>query len=283
MKKGLVLEGGAMRGLFTAGVLDIVMEKGIEFDGAVGVSAGAAFGCNIKSRQIGRALRYNLKYCSDSRYASLSNLIKGGNLFSTDFCYGEIPLFLDPFDFDEYEKNPMEFYTVCTDLESGRAVYHNYTGRTDGGFDWIRASASMPLVSQIVEIDGKKYLDGGIADSIPVKFFEKKGYDKIVVVLTRPKGYIKEKNPLLPIMRIKFRNYPRFISAAEYRHVIYNKTLDYIGKKEQKGEIFVIRPPFELPVGKAESDPERLKEAYEIGRRETEMRLEELKAFLSGN
>ena len=272
-----------MRGLFTAGVLDIVMEKGIEFDGAVGVSAGAAFGCNIKSRQIGRALRYNLKYCSDSRYASLSNLIKGGNLFSTDFCYGEIPLSLDPFDFDEYEKNPMEFYTVCTDLESGRAVYHNYTGRNDGGFDWIRASASMPLVSQIVEIDGKKYLDGGIADSIPVKFFEKKGYDKIVVVLTRPKGYIKEKNPLLPIMRIKYRNYPRFISAAEYRHVIYNKTLDYIGKKEQKGEIFVIRPPFELPVGKAESDPERLKEAYEIGRRETEMRLEELKAFLSGN
>ena len=177
----------------------------------------------------------------------------------------------------------MEFYTVCTDLESGRAVYHNYTGRTDGGFDWIRASASMPLVSQIVEIDGKKYLDGGISDSIPVKFFEKNGYDKIVVVLTRPKGYIKEKNPLLPIMRIKYRNYPRFISAAEYRHVIYNKTLDYIGKKEQKGEIFVIRPPFELPVGKAESDPERLKEAYEIGRKETEMRLEELKAFLSGN
>ena len=210
-KKGLILEGGAMRGLFTAGVMDVLMENGVEFDGIIGVSAGAAFGCNYKSGQIGRALRYNIKYCRDKRYCGINSLLKSGNLYNTDFCYGEVPLSLDKFDFDAYLKNPAEFYVVCTDVESGRPVYHKYTGAEDSGFDWIRASASMPLVSQIVNIDGKKLLDGGISDSIPVKYFESIGYNKNVAVLTQTKEYRKGKNRMMPLIRRRYKMYPKLI------------------------------------------------------------------------
>ena len=172
------------------------MENGVTFDGAVGVSAGAAFGCNIKSHQIGRVLRYNTRFCADKRYCGMSSLLKTGNIYSTEFCYGEVPLKYDPFDFETYKKDPMEFYVVSTDVETGRPVYHKYTGEEDSGFDWIRASASMPLVSQIVEIDGQKLLDGGISDSIPVEFFESLGYDRNVAVLTQPKTYQKSKNKM---------------------------------------------------------------------------------------
>lgn len=280
MKKGLVLEGGAMRGMFTAGVIDIFMENGLDFDAAVGVSAGAAFGCNIKSRQIGRAIRYNMRFCSDRRYCSVSSLIKTGDIFNTDFCYGEVPLTLDPFDFEAYENNPMDFYTVSTDICTGRAVYHKYEGQKDHGFDWIRASASMPLVSRTVEIEGQKLLDGGIADSIPVRFFEQKGFDKTVVILTRPHDYRKKKNPLIPIMRLKYRKYPKLVKTMENRHRVYNDTLEYIEKKEKSGEIFVIRPPEPLKVGKIERDPKKLLEAYNTGRKEAEKSLEKLKEFL---
>ena len=203
MKKGLILEGGAMRGMFTAGVIDVMMENRILFDGAVGVSAGAAFGCNYKSGQIGRVIRYNTKYCNDPRYCGIRSLIRTGNLYNTDFCYGEVPLKQDVFDFDAYKNNPMAFYVVCTDIETGKAVYRKYDGMEDHGFDWIRASASMPLVSQIVEIDGQKLLDGGIADSIPVRFFERIGYDRNIVVLTQPADYQKKKNRLMPLIRQK--------------------------------------------------------------------------------
>ena len=163
MKKGLILEGGAMRGMYTAGVTDIMMENGIEFDGAVGVSAGAAFGCNYKSRQIGRAARYNMRFCNDKRYCSIRSLITTGNIYNTDFCYNEVPAKYDPFDFETYINNPMEFYVVCTNVETGEPVYKKFEGTEESRFDWIRASASMPLVSQIVEIDGLKMLDGGIS------------------------------------------------------------------------------------------------------------------------
>ena len=184
MKKGLVLEGGAMRGLFSAGVLDVLMERGIAFDGIIGVSAGAAFGCNYKSGQIGRVLRYNTRFCGDKRYSGRGSLLKTGNLFNTEFCYNQVPLELDPFDFEAFRSNPAEFYVVCTDVNTGEPVYHAYTGFEDHGFEWIRASASLPLIAQIVEIDGQKLLDGGIADSIPFGYFESIGYDRNVVVLT---------------------------------------------------------------------------------------------------
>jgi len=281
MKKGLILEGGAMRGMFTAGVMDVLMENGIEFDGAVGVSAGAAFGCNYKSKQIGRVIRYNTRFIRDRRYCGWRVLLKTGNMYSTEFCYDEVPRVHDIFDYDTYEKNPMEFYVVCTDIETGEAVYHKYEGRSDHGFDWIRASASMPLVSQIVEIDGQKLLDGGIADSIPVEFFESIGYSRNIAVLTRPAEYRKSKNSMMPVIRMKYRKYPRLVEAMERRHTMYNDTLARIEAKEKAGELLVIRPAEELPVSRVEKDPEKLRAAYEIGRSTAAARMTAVREYLS--
>lgn len=280
MKTGLILEGGAMRGMFTAGVMDVMMENDIVFDGAIGVSAGAAFGCNYKSKQIGRAARYNMKYCDDKRYCGIGSLIKTGNIFSTDFAYGEVPMKKDIFDFYTYKNNPMEFYVVCTDIESGEAVYHRYDDFSDHGFDWIRASASMPLVSEIVEIDGVKMLDGGVADSIPLKYFESIGYDRNVVILTRPGDYRKKKNNIIPLIKLKYKKYPKFVKAMEERHIKYNETLEYIAAEEQKGNVLVIRPDEALPVGRIERKRDNLKAAYEIGRNTAIKKLDKVRKFL---
>ncbi len=192
MKKGLVLEGGGMRALFTVGVTDVLMENGITFDGAIGVSAGAAFGCNYKSCQPGRAIRYNTRFAKDKRYCSMSSLIRTGDLFGADFCYKRIPRDLDKFDDEAYDNNPMEFYVVCTDIETGAPVYKSCPVSDEVMLEYIRASASLPLISNIVEIDGKKLLDGGITDSIPLKCFESIGFDRNVVILTQPKDYVKK-------------------------------------------------------------------------------------------
>ena len=281
MKRGLILEGGAMRGMFTAGVMDVFMENGIEFDGAIGVSAGAAFGCNYKSKQIGRVLRYNTTYVRDKRYCGVRVLLKTGNIYSTEFCYEEIPNKLDVFDYDTYESNPMEFYVVATDVETGKAIYHKHEGRDDHGFDWIRASASMPLVSKMVEIDGKKMLDGGAADSLPLKFFESIGYDRNIVILTKPKGYKKSKNKAIPLMKLKYRKYPEFVKTMANRHIVYNEALEYIEEKEKAGEVLVIRPEEELPVSRVEKDVDKLKLAYEIGRQVAKKNLASVKEFLN--
>ena len=281
MKTGLILEGGAMRGLFTAGVMDVLMEHNIPFDGAIGVSAGAAFGCNYKSRQIGRVLRYNVRFCDDPRYSGLHSLVQTGDFFSTDFCYGTVPLELDPFDFDTYGRNPMDFYVVCTDIETGTAVYHRYTGWDDHGFDWIRASASMPLASNVVEIGRKKLLDGGIADSIPLARFQRMGYDRNVVVLTQPLGYQKQPNRLLPLIRKRYRAYPKLVRAMEQRHVMYNQELDEVARQEAAGSILVIRPAAPIPVSRTEKDPRKLQIAYEMGRTAAEEKLPEVEHFLA--
>ena len=281
MKKGLVLEGGAMRGMFTAGVIDVLMEHGIEFDGAVGVSAGAAFGCNYKSRQIGRVIRYNTNFCNDKRYGGIGVLLKTGNFYSAEFAYNEVPLEHDIFDFETYENNPMEFYVVCTDLETGKAFYHKYEGKDDHGFEWIRASSSMPMVSNIVEIEGKKFLDGGIADPIPLKFFVSIGYDRNIVVLTRPAGYTKSKSRFMTLFNLKYKAFPFFIETMKKRPEEYNKTLKYIRQKEKLGEVLVIRPSSPLPVSRTEKDPDKLRMAYNIGREDAIARIDEIKKYLN--
>lgn len=281
MKTGLILEGGAMRGMFTAGVMDVLMEQGIDFDGVIGVSAGAAFGCNYKSKQIGRVIRYNTRFCRDKRYSGFRVLLKTGNIYSTDFCYNEVPLVHDVFDFDTFEQNPMEFYVVCTDVETGLPVYHNYGSRADHGFDWIRASASMPLVSQFVEIDGKKFLDGGISDSIPVKYFESLGYRKNIAVLTRPMGYQKEPNKLMPLIRRKYRAYPQLVDTLQNRHTRYNETLAYIRQEEAAGRLLVIRPETAIKVSAVEKNPEKLRSVYEMGRSTATRQLDKIQAFLA--
>ncbi|MBE6410475.1 MAG: patatin family protein [Akkermansiaceae bacterium] len=281
MKKGLILEGGAMRGMFTAGVTDVMMEQGIEFDGAVGVSAGAAFGCNYKSRQVGRALRYNKRFCNDRRYCGLRSLLLTGNIYNTDFAYREVPLHLDAFDFAAYTANPMEFWLVCTDIKTGLPVYHRYDGYHDHGFDWIRASASMPMVSRTVEIDGQKLLDGGISDAIPLRFFENCGYNRNVVILTQPADYRKKKTSAMPLIRLLYRKYPALVSAMETRHRMYNDTLEYIAQQEAAGNILVIRPAAPLPVSRVEKNPERLQAAYDIGRATATAQLEAIRHFLT--
>lgn len=266
MRVGLVMEGGAMRGMFTAGVLDVLMENNISFDGAIGVSAGATFGCNIKSGQRGRAIRYNLKYCQDPSYGSFSSFIKTGDYFNVDFCYHKIPEELDIWDKQSFVDNPMEFYVVATDLETGEAVYHKCTDGGDVDIEWIRASASVPMVSRYVELEGRKLLDGGIADSVPLAFFEKEGYARNLVILTQPDSYVKKKNKATPVCKLIYRKYPAFTKVFANRHNVYNANIDYIRKQEAAGVSFVIRPPHKLELSSAEKDPLKLEKAYELGR-----------------
>ncbi len=281
MKKGLIMEGGAMRGMFTAGVIDVMMEKAIEFDGAIGVSAGAAFGCNYKSKQIGRVIRYNTRFSRDKRYGGFRVLLKEGNFYSKQFCYEEVPLKYDPFDYDTYERNPMEFYVVATDVDTGKAEYHVLADRHDHGFEWIRASASMPLVSRMVEIDGRRYLDGALADSIPVQYFESIGYDRNVVILTQPEGFRKKPDTLLPLMKLYYQKFPKLVEAIVTRHQQYNAALDHIACRKAAGGLLVIRPPEKLPIGRTEKDPDKLRRVYEMGRRTVEDRIGEIQNFLN--
>ena len=281
MKKGLVLEGGAMRGLFTSGILDVLMEEGITADGVIGVSAGAAFGCNFKSGQIGRALRYNKKYCRDKRYCSFHSLITTGDLYGAEFCYKTLPEKLDLFDNDSYESNPMEFFVVCTDVVPGQPVYKKCDSFRGNNLEWIRASASLPLVSRVVEIDGYKMLDGGISDAIPLKHFESLGYEKNLVILTQPEGYEKKKNNLKSVFDIALKKYPNLISAMERRHIMYNDALSYVEEQEKRGKALVLRPKEALPVKRTSKNPELLQETYDLGRTIAVERLSEIREFMN--
>lgn len=280
MKTGLVLEGGAMRGMFTAGVTDVMLENNITFDGLVGVSAGACFGCNYKSRQAGRSIRYNLRYCHDKRYCSIHSLLTTGDLFGAQFCYETIPQYLDPFDYEAFSANPMEFHVVCTDVESGQALYYPLSTARNEEMDLIRASASMPLVSRIVEVNGQKLLDGGIADSIPLRYFQQQGFTRNVVVLTQPDDYEKKPNRMLPLMRVALRPYPHLIDALAHRHEMYNATTAYVHMQETLGTCFVIRPRSKLAVSRIEHDPRKLQAVYEEGRNIALDQLDALKSFL---
>ena len=280
MKYGLVMEGGAMRGVFTAGVTDVLMRNGIEFDGGIGVSAGAAFGCNYKSRQDGRVIRYNLNVCRDWRFASLRSLLLTGDLYGADFCYHTVPEILDPFDCPAYADNPMKFYAVCTDVTSGQPVYHECPQIDSSTLEWIRASASMPLVSRIVEIDGYKLLDGGMSDSIPLQTFENMGYERNVVILTRPRDYVKKANPLMWLIKLIYRKYPALVEKMARRHTIYNEQTAFAAQREKVGAALVLRPPEPLPVHPVEHDPRRIQKAYDMGVKVGQDNLERIKEFL---
>ena len=279
MKRGLVLEGGAMRGLWTAGITDVMMEHDIWPDGLVGVSAGAAFGCNYKSRQIGRAIRYNMRFAKDSRYSGIRSLLTTGDYFNAEFDYHIVPKQYEIYDDDAFNHNPMEFIVVCTDVETGEAVYQPLTEANYDTYEWIRASASMPLVSKVVSIQGRKLLDGGVADSIPLAYTESRGYDRNVVVLTQPLGYQKEHNRLMPLMRFALRRYPEMIKALDYRHIMYNKQLEYVAQAEREGRCLVIRPDEKIPIGHISHNPQQMQHVYQIGRAIGERYIERIKDF----
>jgi len=279
MKRGLVLEGGAMRGLFSAGITDVMMEAGIEPDGLIGVSAGAAFGCNYKSRQPGRAIRYNTRFAKDPRYSGLRSLLKSGNYFNAEFGYHIVPREYDIFDTEAFEQNPMVFIVVCTDVLTGQAVYHRMDRVSFDELEWLRASASMPLASKVVEVGGRKLLDGGVADSIPLEYFEHIGYDRNVVILTQPAGFVKEPNKLMPLMRLGLRRYPKMVEALATRHEMYNRQLEYVRQAEREGRCLVIRPEEKIPIGHISHDPEQMRRVYEIGRKMGEQYIDRIKAF----
>ena len=280
MKTALIMEGGAMRGLFTCGVTDVFLEEGITFDAAAGISAGACFGCNFKSKQAGRAIRYNKRYSRDPRFCSFKSLVKTGDLYGADFCYRELPEVLDPFDNKAFEENPMAFYIGATDVDTGEIRYHKCTDGGQKDLLWMRASASMPLVSRIVEADGYRMLDGGIVDPVPYRYMEKLGYDRNVYILTQPKGFRKEKSSALPLIRIALRKTPKIVEAMEHRHEVYNRQMAEIDEKEARGEILVIRPPESLGISRTEHDPNELERVYQTGRREACRMLPEIRSFL---
>lgn len=271
-----------MCGLFTCGILDVFMEQGIEFNAAVGVSAGACFGCNIKSRQPGRALRYNLRFANDKRYCSVQSLFKTGDIYNADFCYRQLPDELDLFDYETLKNNPMEFYMAVTDIKTGKPVYPKLTDGNRKELQWMRASASMPLVSKPVEIDGGEYLDGGMTDSIPLQFLESVGYKRNVVILTQPRSYVKTPNKLMWLMRILLRKYPKLLDAMANRHNMYNDETRYVFEQEKQGNVLVLCPEEPLGISRTEKNTAELQRVYDMGRKLALDRLEEIKKFLAG-
>ena len=263
MKTGLVLEGGGVRGIYTAGVLDVFMEHGVTFDGVIGVSAGAIHGCSYLANQKGRSIRYYKKYCNDPRFMSFKSWMKTGDIVGADFCYRQLPDELDVYDHEAFYKNTSAFFVTCSNVETGKAEYIPINDMKTQ-IDFLRASASLPYFSRIVEINGKKYLDGGCTDSIPVEAFLNMGYEKNVVVLTREDTY--RKKPETPFMtRLWYRKFPEFTNALLNRHNSYNQTVERILELEKKGAIFVIRPKDSLNIGRMEKDPVNVQRVYDIG------------------
>ena len=280
MKTGLVLEGGGLRGIYTAGVLDVFLEHGITFEGVIGVSQGAILASSYLSGQKGRGIRYCKKYCGDKRMMSVISLLTTGDFINVKFSYDTLPNELDLYDYDAFFKNPTEYYVVCTDVETGKPEYIRITDlRTQ--MDYLRASASLPFMSRIVEIDGKKYLDGGVSDSIPVEQFRKMGFDRIVVVQTRTENY-RKKPSKMSRMGWMYHKYPKFLATMDRRSEDYNYTMERIADLKRSGEIFAIAPSKALEVGRLEKDPEKIQAQYDLGREDALKILGNLKAYLDG-
>lgn len=282
MKTCLILEGGAMRGMYTSGVIDTFLENNIHVDGIIGVSAGALFGVNYCSKQIGRALRYNKKYINDKSvdYMSLKSLIKTGNLINKEFAFNELPFKLDIFDEKEFQKSKTDFYATVTNIKTGKAEYIKVTN-TEKQMEVFRATGAMPFVSQFVEIDNELYLDGALGDSIPITQAMNMGYDKLIVVLTRPFNY-KKKKPLQMLAKIKYKEYPNLIDAINTRYKKYNDTIEKIIDLEKKKEIIVIRPTQDLKIKRIERNVDKLQEMYDLGVSDCKKLLPNIKSFLSG-
>lgn len=280
MKTMLLLEGGGMRGMYTAGIIDIMLEQGIKVDAIMGVSAGALFGINYKTQQAGRVIRYNKRFAGDKRYMGIHSLLTTGNIMNEKFCFDDVPNQLDPADYDTFKNTPEEFYAVVTNVKTGRPEYIQLTDLHEKDqMEYLRASGSLPFVSRPVEIGGEKYLDGGIADSVPIERVLSMGYDRIIVVLTRPAGYRKKKGNDIPA-KVLYRKYSAFVEAVNSRWKRYNAQSEVLEMLEKEERIFVVRPSRFIKVGRLEKDPEVLQEMYELGLKDAEEALERMKAYL---
>ena len=278
-KNGLVLEGGGMRALFTVGVLDAFLEKSLCIDTMVSVSAGALFGVNYVSQQKGRAVRYNIKFAGDKRYMSLKNWFKTGNVLDKKFAYYDLPMKLDVFDEKKFSESNINFYIVLTNIETGKAE-HILIKDVFDQMEYLRATSALPFASKIIKIDGKKYLDGGITDPVPIDYCKKMGCDKLIVVLTRPKGKYKE-DKLNWLFKIVYKKYPKLVERLVNMENDYKKTLKKIIELEDKGEIFVIRPDEVLDIGRLETNKEKIKEIYNKGLEKGRKEIEKLEKYLN--
>lgn len=279
-KTGLVLEGGASRGIYTAGVLDVLLENEIYVDGLMGVSAGAVHGVSYVSRQTGRSYCFSTKYCKDPRFMSLRSFLRTGDICGAQFCFYDIPQRLVPFAHDSFNNSTTEYYCVCTDVKTGEPVYHKIENMSEREIEWIRASASMPMVSRNVEINGRLLLDGGVSDSIPFRKFMDMGYNKVIVVCTQHDGYRKKDEALSKLMPLRYGDYPAFVQTMQNRPHAYNAQLDDLKKAEEIGEVLVIRPSKPLEIGRVEHDENVLRAVYMLGREDAEHKLEQIKAFV---
>lgn len=265
-KTGLVLEGGAMRGMFTAGVLDVFMENKVQIDGIIGVSAGALFGVNFLSNQPGRVIRYNKKYAGDKRNMGIHSLLTTGDIVNKDFAYYTVPQQLDIFDDQTFTDSKIPFYAVVTNMETGQPEYMQVKSVFQD-MEILRASGSMPFVTKPVVINGQKYLDGGVSDSIPYKKFFEMGYEHLIVVLTRDIDYVKK--PMSKrLISMFYRSYPRFMEQLIRRHDIYNQSIAELKKLEKEGRVTIIRPSEPIQISRMEKDPNKLQEVYELGRKD---------------
>lgn len=277
-KIAFVLEGGAMRGLYSAGVLDVFLKNNIKTDAIYGVSAGALFGINYKSRQLDRALRYNLKYVHEKNYMGIYSLITTGNIMNKKFCFEDLIYELDRFDFETFTNNPIDFYAVVSNLESGNAEYIKLNN-IEEKLEYLRASGSMPFVSKNVVIDGKNYLDGAVCDAIPIEKVMNEGYDRIVVILTRPENYRKS-GKYMPF-NLVYKKFPNFVKTANNSPKKYNETLDLIKKYEDEKKIFVFRPSEIVKMHRVEKDKKKLQQIYDLGVKDATNRLEQLEEYLN--
>ena len=279
IKAGLVVEGGGMRGVYAAGVLDFFIEKDLFFENNYGVSAGACHLCSYLAKQYKRAFRVNVDYLNDKRYCSVHSLLKTGNLFGAEMLYDIIPNELDLFDYDTYNKNESNFYVVITDINTGKPEYVKI-GDLKKDIIYVRASSSLPLLAQNVKINDKEYLDGGISDSIPIKKSIADGNKKNVVILTRDSTYRKGKNSLMPIIKLKYKKYPNFVKSMADRYIVYNEILDFIKELEDNGDVFVIRPKKPVNIGRTEKNREKLEALYNDGYNDAKDCYEELLKYL---
>lgn len=276
---GLVLEGGGLKGVYTAGVLDFFLDKGIEFSSCYGVSAGACSLCSFLSGQRGRAYHVSVDYLEDKNYCSFYSLLKTGDLFGADMCYRKIPEELYPYDYESYEKYQGTFYSVVTNIESGQPEYIPIKDMKKE-IDAVRASASLPLVSRNVSFQGKLYLDGGISDAIPLRQSIKDGNNKNVVIMTKEIGYRRKPSSMTSLIRLRYKKYPKVYELMKNRHIAYNETLDFIKEQVKEGSTFLIQPKKASGVGRIEKDRTKLKALYEEGYQEAKECYEDLVKFL---
>ena len=263
-KIGLILEGGGMRGIYTAGVLDFFIEKNIEVDITIGVSAGSCHASSYLSKQYKRAYNATVDYINDKRYLSFSNLIKTGSIFGMDFMFNKIPNELNIYDYDTFAKSKSKFVVVATNCETGSPEYFELKDLKKE-IIYMQASCSIPMFANIVEIDDFKLVDGGVSDSIPIEYALNQGYKKNIVVLTRDITYKKNKQKFLPIVNKKYKKYPNLIKAIENRHLNYNKSLNLVNQLEKDGDVLVIRPKKPVNVSQIEKNAKKLTSLYEEG------------------